>query len=82
MNNLMQIELYVAELVAQFNSGHAKEHAYRPALESLMSSFENAVNANDPKPYQPAQKWLKDRKGRKLTNEDIEHYQKIIKILV
>ncbi|MCH8326816.1 MAG: DNA methyltransferase, partial [Bacteroidetes bacterium] len=28
--------------------------------------------------YQPAQKWLKDRKGRKLTNSDIEHYQKII----
>ncbi len=28
--------------------------------------------------YQPAQKWLKDRKGRKLANEDIEHYQKII----
>ncbi|MCH7827094.1 MAG: N-6 DNA methylase [Bacteroidetes bacterium] len=28
--------------------------------------------------YQPAQKWLKDRKGRKLRNSDIEHYQKII----
>ena len=28
--------------------------------------------------YQPTQKWLKDRKGRTLTNEDIEHYQKII----
>ena len=28
--------------------------------------------------YQPAQKWLKDRKGRKLTNGEIEHYQKII----
>lgn len=28
--------------------------------------------------YQPAQKWLKDRKGRKLKNEDIEHYQKMI----
>jgi len=28
--------------------------------------------------YQPAQKWLKDRKGRTLTNEDIEHYQKIV----
>lgn len=28
--------------------------------------------------YQPAQKWLKDRKGRTLTNEEIEHYQKII----
>lgn len=28
--------------------------------------------------YQPAQKWLKDRKGRNLSQEDIEHYQKII----
>ena len=28
--------------------------------------------------YQPAQKWLKDRKGRALSNTDIEHYQKII----
>lgn len=28
--------------------------------------------------YQPAQKWLKDRKSRTLTNEDIEHYQRII----
>lgn len=28
--------------------------------------------------YQPAQKWLKDRKERTLTNADIEHYQKII----
>lgn len=32
--------------------------------------------------YQPAQKWLKDRKGRTLTNEEIEHYQKIIVVLV
>jgi len=31
--------------------------------------------------YQPAQKWLKDRKGRKLTFDDVKHYQKIIKIL-
>lgn len=28
--------------------------------------------------YQPAQKWLKDRKDRKLEFEDIFHYQKII----
>jgi len=28
--------------------------------------------------YQPAQKWLKDRKGRKLEFEDILHYQKIV----
>jgi predicted helicase len=31
--------------------------------------------------YQPAQKWLKDRKGRTLEFEDILHYQKIIKAL-
>ena len=28
--------------------------------------------------YQPAQKWLKDRKGRTLEYDDILHYQKII----
>ncbi|MCD6353465.1 MAG: DNA methyltransferase, partial [Proteobacteria bacterium] len=28
--------------------------------------------------YQPAQKWLKDRKGRELSVDDILHYQKII----
>lgn len=31
--------------------------------------------------YQPAQKWLKDRKGRKLSSNDIEHYQKTITVL-
>ena len=31
--------------------------------------------------YQPAQKWLKDRKGRTLSWDDIRHYQKIVKIL-
>ena len=32
--------------------------------------------------YQPAQKWLKDRKGRTLTLDDIEHYQAIIPALM
>lgn len=31
--------------------------------------------------YQPARKWLKDRKGRVLSFEDVKHYQRIIKIL-
>jgi len=31
--------------------------------------------------YQPAQKWLKDRKDQKLQFEDILHYQKIITTL-
>jgi predicted helicase len=32
--------------------------------------------------YQPAQKWLKDRRGRLLSFEDITQYQRIVKILV
>jgi len=28
--------------------------------------------------YQPAQKWLKDRKGRTLNPEDIRHYHRIV----
>ncbi|GFE72122.1 type ISP restriction/modification enzyme [Chroococcus sp. FPU101] len=28
--------------------------------------------------YQPCQKWLKDRKGRQLSDEDILHYQRIV----
>ncbi len=32
--------------------------------------------------YQPAQKWLKDRKGRILSYEEVMHYQKIIKALL
>ena len=28
--------------------------------------------------YRPAEKWLKDRKGRVLTQEDLKHYQRII----
>ena len=31
--------------------------------------------------YQPAQKWLKDRKGRTLNYEDIRHYQRVIRVL-
>ncbi|WP_420140952.1 type ISP restriction/modification enzyme [Sphingomonas sp.] len=32
--------------------------------------------------YQPAQKWLKDRRGRVLSWDDIGHYQRIVKILI
>jgi hypothetical protein len=31
--------------------------------------------------YQPAQKWLKDRRGRTLSFEEVMHYQRIVKIL-
>lgn len=32
--------------------------------------------------YQPAQKWLKDRKGKTLSFKDFEHYEQIISVLV
>ena len=32
--------------------------------------------------YQPAQKWLKDRKGRALSNEELAHYPRIIAALM
>ena len=32
--------------------------------------------------YQPAQKWLKDRKGMTLGFEDVKHYQQIIYVLL
>ena len=32
--------------------------------------------------YQVCQKWLKDRKGRKLTVDDIQHYQRIVVALL
>ena len=28
--------------------------------------------------YQVAEKWLKDRKGRSLTYDDLTHYQKVV----
>lgn len=31
--------------------------------------------------YQPAQKWLKDRKGTALSFEDVKHYQRIVYVL-
>ena len=32
--------------------------------------------------YQPAQKWLKDRKGQTLSFEDVKHYGRIIYVLL
>ena len=31
--------------------------------------------------YQPLQKWLKDRKGRELSAEDVPHYKRMIRAI-
>jgi len=52
MNELERMGLvkrYLTEVSEQFHSGQAKEHAYRPALQRLMSSFDDVIVINDPK---------------------------------
>lgn len=43
------LQLYAAELKAQHATGHAAEHAYRPALKSLMEQLGQIAAVNDPK---------------------------------
>jgi hypothetical protein len=52
MSNPRHIELiqaYLAEVAEQFNSGHAIEHAYRPALQRLINGLGDVTAVNDPK---------------------------------
>ena len=46
---MQQIHDYLEEVKRQFYSGHAIEHAYRPALQRLMETFDDVVAVNDPK---------------------------------
>lgn len=43
------IQQYMDEVRSQFASGQAREHAYRPALQRLMRSFDDVEAINDPK---------------------------------
>ena len=43
------IKRYADELRTIHSSGHAREHAYRPALHRLMESFPDTQAINDPK---------------------------------
>lgn len=43
------IDLYVHEILQQLATGHAREHAYRPAFKTLMESLDNLRAVNDPK---------------------------------
>jgi predicted helicase len=43
------INKYLADVKQQHETGQAVEHAYRPALKTLMQSFDDTVAVNDPK---------------------------------
>lgn len=48
-DRVIAVKEYLDELVRQFRSGHAREHAYRPALKRLMDNFDDVLAVNDPK---------------------------------
>lgn len=65
------IARYLDEVAEQFYSGHAKEHAYRPALKELMSTFDDTIAVNDPK---HSEHGAPDFIFRKRSNEIIKGY--------
>jgi hypothetical protein len=90
----MTLQQYITKIDVLFKTGNAREHSYSGDLQNLIMEIlpdvlvtnETQYFANVPEVawnfyiggYQPAQKWLKDRKGRELNYDDILHYQKII----
>lgn len=58
---------YLAAVRANLAQGEATEHTHRLALQALLESIG----------YPACKKWLKDRKGRVLTSDDLPHYQNI-----
>jgi predicted helicase len=83
---------YVTDIASNSKDAMNRVSTEKSSIENPQSSFGNVfINdkqyfANVPEVawnfyiggYQPAQKWLKDRKDRALGYEDILHYQKII----
>ena len=49
--------------------------------EQYFESVEPGIWAFTIGGYRPAEKWLKDRKGRTLSEDDIDHYRKIVAAL-
>jgi hypothetical protein len=87
----MTLSEYIDKISSRYKAGISTEHSYRGDLKLRYDNGKvwiNNVQYFDKVPqvswefyiggYQPAQKWLKDRKGKKLSFEDIMHYQKII----
>jgi hypothetical protein len=49
MVGVPEVSEYVDQLRTRYKSGHAREHAYRSALEALMEAFPDVQAINDPK---------------------------------
>lgn len=62
------IQQYMDEVRSQHASGQAREHAYRPALQRLMRSFDDVEAINDPK---QSEHGAPDFIFQRLSNRDI-----------
>ena len=73
---------------AQLGTGNSGNNGNNPVVRVYINSTQYFDNVPETAwnfyvgGYQPAQKWLKDRKGRTLTSDDILHYKAIIAALV
>lgn len=68
---------FVASGYPKFDSGNVQINKVQYFREVPKIAWDFYIGS-----YQPAQKWLKDRRGRELNFDDITHYQRIIKILI
>ena len=66
----------VASIAPELNAGRVYINATQYFANVPRTAWEFYIGG-----YQPAQKWLKDRKGRTLSFDDISHYAKIISVL-
>ena len=63
------------------NTGNIGNNSYCRVYINATQYFDNVPVEAWEQPiggYRPAEKWLKDRKGRALTQDDLRHYQRII----
>ena len=67
---VMSLHTYVNQVKKRYKTGISTEHSYRGDLNTKNVTFTSIVHVD--------QKWLKDRRGRTLTFDDISHYQKIV----
>lgn len=49
MNGIEAVKNYWSQVKSQFGTGHALEHAYRPALQQLLNELDDVIAVNDPK---------------------------------
>lgn len=94
----MIISEYITNINKRYKTGISREHAHRGDLQNRYPGEKlGKVQINDEQyfgnvplkawefyigGYQPAEKWLKDRRDRTLSMEEIQHYQKIIVALM